>query len=104
MHLSSGSILKVVLFCFAVGIKAKDAEENADHDDSLDLLKPGPATVYMFTEHNKCNNATRQKQTTFETDRCYNMDPFFIKEFTFVAQPVCKNGTVAEYTAFEKNN
>lgn len=104
MHFSSRSIFKVVLFCFTTGIRAKVAGKVTDHDDSLDLLKPGPATIHMFTEYNTCNNSTLQRKTSFETDRCHKINALFIKEFSFLAPPVCKNGTLAEYTAFQARN
>lgn len=104
MYFSSGFIFKVALLCFATGITAKDAGNIADHDDSLDLLKPGPATIHMFTEYKMCNDSTLQKKISFETDRCHNINPLYIKEFTFLAPPVCKNGTRAEYTGFQESN
>jgi hypothetical protein len=104
MYLSSRSIFKVALFWFSVGIRAKASEKNTDHGDSLELLNPGPATVHMFTEHNQYNNSILQKKTWFETNRCYNMVPLFIKAFTFIALPVCKNGTVAKNIAFQRSN
>jgi hypothetical protein len=104
MHFNSGCIFKAALFCFAIGTWAKDVGKGTDHDDSLDLKKPGPATIHLFTEHKRCNNATLQKKTSYDTDRCYNINPRFIKEFTLTAQPICKNGTAAEFTAFEQSN
>jgi hypothetical protein len=101
MHFDSRSIFGVAFVCFATGITAKEV---ADHDDSLDLLKPGPATIHMFTEESSCNNSTPQKKTSFETDRCYNINPLSVKEFSFLAPPVCKNGTRAEYTAYQESN
>jgi hypothetical protein len=98
------STFHIALVCFSLGITAKAAGEVADHDDSLDLLKPGPATIHMFTKDDFCNNSTLQKRTSFETDRCHNINPRSIKEFTFTAPPVCQNGKVAVYTAFRESN
>jgi len=104
MYISPRSILNIALVYFAFGIAAKDAGEIADHDDSLDLLTPGPATIHMFKKDDFCNNSTLQKRTSFETDRCHNINPRSIKEFTFIAPPVCQNGKVAVYTAFRESN
>jgi len=97
-------IFHIALVCFSLGITAKDAGEVAGHDDSLDLLTPGPATIHMFKKDDFCNNSTLQKRTSFETDRCHNINPRSIKEFTFIAPPVCQNGKVAVYTAFRESN
>ena len=92
---------------FTAGITAKEAGKATDHDDTLDLLTPGPAKIHMFKDSKSeafCSKATLQKKTSFDTDLCYNIDPLFIKEFMFIAPPVCKNGTVAKYTAFQESN
>ncbi|KAE9363154.1 hypothetical protein N431DRAFT_475325 [Stipitochalara longipes BDJ] len=104
MYFDSKIFFKVAFLCFATGITAKDAGKAADHDDTLDLLEPGPATIHMFRDDNFCNNSTLQRKTSFETDRCFNINPLVIKEFSFRAPPVCKNGTVAKYTAFQEKN
>jgi hypothetical protein len=58
----------------------------------------------MFTEDNICNNSTLQKKISFEIDHCHNINPLFIKQFMFLVPPVCKNGTLAEYTDFQASN